>query len=80
MGFNHAAGGSAYRTLVNEKNVNLLAAGFEVKYLIMLLCIAGVRQQQRTTALTAMIPKRAAFGETIQLVRNNVANDDEVMC
>lgn len=41
----------------NEKKVNLLAAGLEVKYLIRLLCITGIRQQQRTTTLTAMIPK-----------------------
>lgn len=35
----------------------LLEAGLEVKYFIMLLCIIGIRQQQRTTAFTAMIPE-----------------------
>lgn len=34
-----------------------LEPGLEVKYFIMLLCIIGIRQQQRTTAFTAMIPE-----------------------
>lgn len=34
-----------------------LEAGLEVKYFIMLLCMIGIRQQQRTTAFTAMIPE-----------------------
>ena len=35
-----------------------LETGLEVKYLIMLLCITGIRQQHRTTAFTAMIPEK----------------------
>lgn len=34
-----------------------LEAGLEVKYFTMLLCIIGIRQQQRTAAFTAMIPE-----------------------
>lgn len=33
-----------------------LEAGFEVKYLIMLLCIEGIRQQHKTAVFTAIIP------------------------
>lgn len=38
------------------EHVYSLEAGLDVKYLIMLLCIEGIRQQHRTTAFTAMIP------------------------
>lgn len=34
-----------------------LEAGLEVKYFIMLLCMIGILQQQRTTAFTAMTPE-----------------------
>lgn len=33
-----------------------LEAGLDVKYLIMLLCIEGIRHKHRTTAFTAIIP------------------------
>lgn len=59
------AGENGCGKCVNENNVNLLEAGLEVKYLIMLLCITGIRQQQRTTAFTAMIPKTTAFSDRL---------------
>lgn len=34
-----------------------LEAGLEVKYFIMLLCMIGIRQQQRTIVFTAIIPE-----------------------
>lgn len=43
-----------------------LEAGLEVKYLIMLLCIKGIRQQHRTTAFTAMIPGKQCLKSSRQ--------------
>lgn len=38
--------------------VNSLEAGLDVKYLSILLCIEGIRQQQRTAAFSAIIPRK----------------------
>lgn len=46
-----------YQLNVAPLPAHSLEAGLEVKYLIMLLCMIGIRQQHRTTAFTAMIPE-----------------------
>lgn len=46
-----------------------LEAGLEVKYLIMLLCIKGIRQQHRTTAFTAMIPGKQCFQKLMTMMK-----------
>lgn len=55
--------------LHDKQRVNSLEAGLEVKYLIMLLCIKGIRQQQRTTAFTAIMPKATAWREKAHVNR-----------
>lgn len=48
---------TVYQLNVAPLPAHSLEAGLEVKYLIMLLCMSGIRQQHRTTAFTAMIPE-----------------------
>lgn len=55
--------------LHDKHRVNSLEAGLEVKYLIMLLCITGIRQQQRTTAFTAIMPEATAWREKAHVNR-----------
>lgn len=61
--FNHQnlIGSPAKRSSVPYLKIFLahsLETGLEVKYLIMRLCITGIRQQHSTTAFTAMIPEK----------------------
>lgn len=49
--------------------VNSLEAGLDVKYLSILLCIEGIRQQQRTAAFSAIIPRKKLINKKVPTMK-----------